>query len=111
MPHVPDALIVERTDGPCPTLVLRGELDLYSAPMLEDALRMVEEEATDRVVLDLGGLTFIDSAGIHRLLASDERLRARGGRLALRTGSSQVQRMLELTGALQRLDTDGHPEE
>jgi anti-anti-sigma factor len=107
MPHVPGVLRIERCDGhPNPTLALHGELDINSGPALEAALRAAEREAGERLIVDLGGLTFIDSAGIHRLLESDRRLRSKGRRIWLRPGPAQVQRLLELTGALNRLETE-----
>src|ERR1700761_9637949 len=50
-----------RTDGGVVTLVVRGEIDLASAPVLEHALRDAEASAGARIVVDLGGLDFIDS--------------------------------------------------
>jgi anti-sigma B factor antagonist len=56
-------------------LTLRGELDLGSAARLEQALR----EADGAVLLDLRGLTFMDSTGVRVLLEAAER----GGRLRI----------------------------
>jgi len=53
--------------GAC--LTLRGELDLGSAPQLEQALA----EAGDDVLLDLRDLTFMDSTGVRVLLEAAER--------------------------------------
>jgi anti-sigma B factor antagonist len=50
-------------------LVLRGELDLATAPRLEHALA----EAGEGVLLDLRGLTFMDSTGVRALLEAAER--------------------------------------
>ena len=50
-------------------LVLRGELDLATAPQLEHALAA----AGDGVLLDLRGLTFMDSTGVRVLLEAAER--------------------------------------
>jgi anti-anti-sigma factor len=50
-------------------LTLRGELDLGSAAQLEQALI----EATGAVLLDLRGLTFMDSTGVRVLLEAAER--------------------------------------
>ena len=48
--------------------MLRGELDLATAPRLEHALA----EAGDDVLLDLRGLTFMDSTGVRVLLEAAE---------------------------------------
>jgi len=49
-------------------VTLRGELDLGSAPQLEQALAAVDGE----VVLDLSGLTFMDSTAVRVLLETAE---------------------------------------
>jgi anti-anti-sigma factor len=56
--------------GTC-RLTLRGELDLGTAEQLERALA----DAGDDVVLDLRGLTFMDSTGVRALLQAAERQR------------------------------------
>ena len=48
-----------------------GELDLATAPTLEAALDGVE--IAERLVLDLCGLSFIDSTGLHLLVALHRR--------------------------------------
>jgi anti-sigma B factor antagonist len=62
-------LTVERKPHGGARLTLRGELDLGTAAQLEQALR----EANGDVVLDLRGLTFMDSTGVRVLLEAAER--------------------------------------
>ena len=50
-------------------LTLRGELDLGTAPQLEQALA----EAGGNVLLDLRRLTFMDSTGVRVLLEAAQR--------------------------------------
>lgn len=68
-------------DGRCLTLRLLGELDHAAAqevmPGIEDA---VEEYLPRRCVLDLSGLSFMDSSGIAVILKTDRLLRQTGGR-------------------------------
>jgi anti-anti-sigma factor len=51
--------------GPCRVLTLRGELDEVAAPILGEA---VDQETGAPLIVDLSGLEFICSAGIHVLL-------------------------------------------
>ena len=51
--------------GPCHVLTLRGELDEVAAPILGEA---IEEDTGSPLIVDLSGLEFICSAGIHVLL-------------------------------------------
>jgi anti-anti-sigma factor len=79
---------------------LRGELDLASARVMEERLAAIEERQPARVVIDLGGLAFIDSSGLRVLLLADSRARERGFELVLAPGPEPVQRVFEMTGAL-----------
>jgi len=93
-PPGPGALTIELEPAADAVIVgLRGELDLASAGAFEQALRQAEASA-GRLVVDLSGLGFIDSTGIHVLLEAQRRS---GGRLSLRRGPDEVQRVLELT--------------
>ncbi len=74
-----------------------GELDLVSAPQLAQALRKAQSRAR-RVVLDLRGLTFMDCAGIHVVVAASDDARRAGAHLVLVRGPSHVDRLFTLTG-------------
>ncbi len=78
------------------TIVIRprGELDLAWSERFAATLRSVDASA-GVVVLDLGGLTFLDASGLRVLL---EAKRALGARLALLPGPAHVQRLFTLTG-------------
>jgi anti-anti-sigma factor len=67
---------------------------------MEERLAAIEEQAPARVVIDLGGLAFIDSSGLRVLLLADSRARERGFELVLAPGPEPVQRVFEMTGAL-----------
>ncbi len=98
---MPGQLIVEsRAEADSVAISLRGELDLTSTPAFERELRDAEAGAPVRLVIDLSGLDFMDSTGLRALLQARERARANGHELTLRRGPRQVQRVLELTKAV-----------
>ena len=72
-----------------------GELDIVTAPALEQALRDAELRAP-LVVLDLRELTFTDSSGVHVITNASARADRAGRRLVLVRGPAQVDRMLTL---------------
>jgi anti-anti-sigma factor len=95
---VPGQLVIEKTlEQDAVVLVLSGELDLASAPMLERELREAEAAGPRRLVIDLAGLAFMDSTGLQALLRARERANNDGHQLALRRAPHQVQRVFELT--------------
>lgn len=90
-------------EGGIANLALRGELDLAGAPTLERSLLELERQAPSRIVIDLRDLRFIDSTGLRLLLAANTRAQERGGELVLRPGDATVQRVFDVTGALEVL--------
>jgi anti-sigma B factor antagonist len=85
-------------------LLLFGELDIAAAPRVDDALGALESEGPDRIVIDLRGLTFLDSTGLRSLLGADARAREQGRRLTLIQGPDVVQRVFSITGLEGRLE-------
>jgi anti-sigma B factor antagonist len=75
-----------------------GELDIATAPQLEDTIRELVEAGFDQVVLDLANVEFLDSTGLRLILqwhASAERDRLR---FDVWPGPPAVQKLFMLTG-------------
>lgn len=89
---------VERTSGPDGICVaVAGEVDVDTAPRLRRALAAALDEAA-QVELDLGAVTFLDSAGLSVLIATHQRAEAGGATFRLRRVPQPVQRLLAVTG-------------
>jgi anti-sigma B factor antagonist len=89
---------VERTSGPDGVCVaVAGEVDIDTAPRLRLALAAALQEAS-QVVVDLGAVTFLDSAGLSTLIATHQRAEATGVSLRLQRVPPMVLRLLALTG-------------
>lgn len=104
----PFAIRIEES-GSTVTIEFDGELDIATTPSAEAELRRVEEGGAGVIVLDLRGLTFMDSTGLRLLVSADARARSGDHRLAIVRGPAAVQRVLELTGLDTRLDVIDHP--
>lgn len=87
------------------TLLVRGEIDLASAHGLERELRKAPSSAR-RIVVDLGGLEFIDSTGVHVLIDAQQRAENSGHELVLIHVPAQAQRLFTLTGLAARLSIE-----
>ena len=79
-----------------------GELDLDSVHHVETALEALRGDGCPEVVLDLRGLTFMDSTGLRLVIRWDTAAREGGFRFAIVPGRDVVQRVFRLTGM------DGH---
>lgn len=105
------AFAISRRDAGDGALVApRGDLDLATVGALDGALRRAEE-SYELVVLDLRQVPFMDSSGLHALIAADLRMRERGGRLVIVQGGDQIRRLLGLTGADKQLEVVEDPAE
>lgn len=76
---------------------LRGELDVVTVPALKTRLHSLLDGSVPRLILDLSGLTFIDSAALNALVIADRRARQLGVVLALAGPQRIVARVLSLT--------------
>lgn len=83
-------------------IALSGELDIASAPELEQALDQISDP-TKLVIVDLRELEFMDSTGLSMLVRAHQSLSERDCELTLIKGQPQVQRLLDLTGVADRL--------
>lgn len=90
-------------EGDTHTICAMGELDLATVGALEQELERVESTDAESIVVDLSGLTFMDSTGVRLMLRADARSRADANRLTLLRGPAAVQRVLELSGVEQQL--------
>lgn len=91
-----------------PVLVARveGEVDLACAAQLREPVdqMLASDGGLRHLVLNLRGLTFLDSTGIAVILGRYRAVAARGGRVVVAEANSRVRRMLELSGALRLLE-------
>lgn len=78
-------------------IALRGELDLSTVPALKTRLHSFLDGSVPRLILDLAGLTFMDSAGMAALVIADRRARQLGVGLVLAGPQQIVARVLSLT--------------
>jgi anti-anti-sigma factor len=75
-------------------VTVSGELDISNAGTLEHAVASITAEHPERLIFDLSGLRFMDSAGIAVLLDAAGKVKA----VHLRDPSPAVRRVVELTG-------------
>ena len=74
----------------------RGELDMATVGALEQELKSVRDAGFEAIVLDLGGLSFMDSSGLHLVMRWAADSSRDGFRFELEPGPAPVQRIFEL---------------
>ena len=95
-----DPPVFERVDrNGTATLVITGELDLACVGELRDQLDAITSGAPPTGVVDLAGVTFLDSSGLGVLIAAKKRAVAADTDLELAAPSAVCRQVLELSGA------------
>jgi len=99
----PFTAAAERRDDATWIVTVSGELDLATAPELEAVFEGVAATASDRVLVDLGQVSFLDSSGIRALVRAKRRLDVIGAPLVIDAVSDPARQVLEISGVLDAL--------
>jgi anti-anti-sigma factor len=92
--------ITERRDAEQTTLELVGELDLAVVDSVRAALSSAKDDAPSRVLVDISGLTFMDSSGLALLVEARQAAAAAGREFVITQPRGQVRKLFQLTGML-----------
>lgn len=87
--------VTENASSNWPVIVATGEIDIWTAPLLSDAIDGVLARG-DRLVIDLTAVEFMDSTALAVLLAATERVTGGGVRVVVT--HPRLLRLFELTG-------------
>lgn len=91
---------VTHTATQIPVIALVGELDFYTSPMLRKALAETVAQYGPWVVLDVAGLTFINSTGLGAFIRALQQCRHAGGGLVLARLRKSHTAALKMAGVL-----------
>jgi anti-sigma B factor antagonist len=105
--------LCERREAPEGTvlLVLSGDLDMFSAPELQEIARPLVEGGCRRLVIDLGRVEFVDSAGLAALMILYRHCQSARCELALVDATGRQENLFALTGLDQILPLSDQPAE
>src|SRR4029077_5495580 len=97
---VPDRLRLDYClDGGVAVVKVTGEVDVSTSSSLRDSLlRVITDENHQGLVVNLAGVSFLDSTGVGVLVGIWHRVCATPGCLTLAAPSRQVRGVLETTG-------------
>ena len=84
-------------DNGVTVVVPTGRLDIAGAPALKEAISEVVKNGPSKVVLDLEGVSFVDSTGLGSVVSALKQIRGSQGELRLAAPNQQARVVLELT--------------
>jgi len=96
------AAAARRDDGTW-TVTVSGEIDLATAPELEALFHGLDVVLSDRVLVDLAAVSFLDSSGIRALVRANRQFGAVGAVLILDVVSDAARQVLDISGVLEAL--------
>lgn len=79
-------------------VIVGGEIDVYTAPLLRDALDQQIAAGRIQLVVDLDGITFMDSTGLGVLVGRLKLVRNRSGWLRVACTNERVLKVFRITG-------------
>lgn len=94
--------VVEHSDS-YSVVAVRGEVDLHTAPKVQYAIERGTGGA-GAVVVDLGGITFMDSSALSMFMRAKDDLQKQGVTLRLAAPSDAVERIFGVTGCGEYFD-------
>ncbi|MGH2717214.1 MAG: STAS domain-containing protein [Actinomycetota bacterium] len=84
--------------GGATVVKVAGEVDVFTAPQLREALASATEGDGQQVIVDLEDVDFLDSTGLGVLVFGLKRVRERGGDLSVVCRHEQILKVLTITG-------------
>ena len=87
-----------RAPGDAAVLTVRGEVDVSTAEAFRAALYSLVDETAGDVMVDMGGVGFIDSSGLGVLVGALKRARERGSDLRVRNLTPVARKVFDITG-------------
>jgi anti-sigma B factor antagonist len=91
-------LEVDDARAPYTVLVVKGEVDVYTAPRLRETIVELVSDGKTQLVIDLEGVEFLDSTGLGVLVGGLKRVRSHEGELSLVCTQNRIMKVFEITG-------------
>jgi len=79
-------------------IALRGEIDVYTAPLLRQKIVDLVDEGALNIVVDMEKVDFLDSTGLGVLVEGLKRVKTRGGNLTLVATQDKILKIFDITG-------------
>lgn len=97
--------VKERQAGDVTILDMSGEVRIGEGSIaLRDAIRRISGEGKKKLLLNLGGVNYVDSSGIGELIANYTTVSRQGGQLKLLNLTDRIQNLLVITKLLTVFD-------
>lgn len=87
-----------RSEADFQVLEVTGEIDVYTAPRLREAIVELIGEGNNKIIIDVDRVDFLDSTGLGVLVGGLKKVRENGGSLEVICSQSRIRKIFEITG-------------
>jgi anti-sigma B factor antagonist len=87
-----------RTEGPFTVVEVGGEVDVYTAPRLREAVVTAIDSGNTRLVIDVENVEFLDSTGVGVLVGALKKVRSASGTLDIVCTQPRLLKIFGITG-------------
>ncbi len=96
-----DVSVTSRESGDRTVVEVRGEIDVYTAPVLREELTSLVDAQRTNLVVDLTQVSFMDSTGLGVLVGGLKKVRTLGGDLSLVIDQETILKVFRITALTQ----------
>ena len=100
-----DVQVVPDARADLAIVTVDGEIDIQSAPELTARLQELDAQGAQHVIVELSGVTFLDSSGLGALVAAQRSLDARGATFSIVGARPHIQKILMITRVIELIDS------
>ncbi len=93
-----DLELATRQEGDVAVVSASGEVDVFTAPSLDQHLVALQSGGSHKLVVDLSAVAFLDSTGLGVLVKALKRARESGGWIRLVVTTDRIRKIFEITG-------------
>lgn len=93
-----DFSVNAHSENPIPTLVVKGEVDLYTCPQLRTAIEEALQNNSSHLLLDLEHIQYIDSTGLGTIAHFARQLQEKDGAIFIVCDKPQIKKIFEVSG-------------
>ena len=90
--------IISMKKGDAALVNLKGRMDVVTSSAFDQACDKIIQAGDKYLVVDMGGLDYISSAGLRSILGMDKKIKAQGGKLALCNLQGMVKEVFHISG-------------
>ena len=81
-----------------PTIIVQGEIDIYTCPKLQKSMNSLIDEGHESFVLNLENIQYIDSTGLGTIAQAAQQLMDNEGEISIICNKPQVKKIFEVSG-------------